>query len=255
LYPDQQEAYEESVAKGQIDVANSYRAQAGLKALSTKSTPFRFWQIATAITAVAIAALVAFWQQRIDRARRLVEDDTPDSSTEPKLIGFFGVIRMGCYPRGFHGWWLLGVVAVGRRSVVAPSLIRLVFNMVGAGGDAAGLHDTDGDHPPSLTKYLESNPLNGAAYPDTTTTATPNPALCCNTADSSCFDEGHFSGVFEGDPFGIITQEQAAHVMGMIKGTEKVRQGIISLRFFPSSKTYSIPRAGHLVVLASPVSS
>jgi hypothetical protein len=42
LYPDQQEAYEESVAKGQIDVANCYRAQAGLEALSTKSTPFRF---------------------------------------------------------------------------------------------------------------------------------------------------------------------------------------------------------------------
>jgi hypothetical protein len=77
LYPDQQEAYEGSVAKGQIDVANAYRAQAGLEALSTKSTPFRFWQIGTATAVVAIAAPVSFWQQRSDSTRRLVEDDTP----------------------------------------------------------------------------------------------------------------------------------------------------------------------------------
>jgi hypothetical protein len=77
LYPDQQEAYEESVAKGQIDVANYYRAQAVLKDLSTKSTPFRFRQI------VATAALVPFWGQLIDRARRLVEGDTPGPPTEP----------------------------------------------------------------------------------------------------------------------------------------------------------------------------
>jgi hypothetical protein len=95
LHPDQQEAYEESVAKGQIGVANAYRAQAGLEALSTKSTPFRFWQIGAAIAIVAIAALVSFWQQRIDSTRRLVEDGTPDSSTEPKLSGFFGIILMG----------------------------------------------------------------------------------------------------------------------------------------------------------------
>jgi hypothetical protein len=60
LYPDQQEAYEESVAKGQIDVANYYRAQAVLKALSTKSTPFRFRQIGIAIAVIATAAPVPF---------------------------------------------------------------------------------------------------------------------------------------------------------------------------------------------------
>jgi hypothetical protein len=49
LYPNQQEAYEESVAKGQIDVANAYRAQAGLEALGTKSTPFRLIGTATAV--------------------------------------------------------------------------------------------------------------------------------------------------------------------------------------------------------------
>jgi hypothetical protein len=145
LYPDQQEAYEESVAKGQIDVASSYRAQAGLLALSPKSTPFRFWQIGiTSITAVAISALVAFWHQRIDRARRLVEDDTPDSSTEPKLIGFFGVVLMGV----ILVVSMVGVLAVGTRRVVAPSLIRLVFDMVGAGGDTAAILLTYGDPPP-----------------------------------------------------------------------------------------------------------
>jgi hypothetical protein len=72
LHPDLQEAYGGSVAKGQIDVANAYRAQAGLEALSTKSTPFRLVGTATAV--VAIAALVSLWQQRSDSTRRLMED-------------------------------------------------------------------------------------------------------------------------------------------------------------------------------------
>jgi hypothetical protein len=176
LHPDQQEAFEGSVAKGQIDVASAYRAQAGLEALSTKSTPFRFWQIGTAIAFVAIAALVSFWQQRIDSTRRLVEDDTPDSSTGPKLIGFFGVVLMGVILVVF-------MVGVATRHAVAPSLVRLVFNMegviqgaVGAGGDAADLLETDGDKPPLLSQYVASAaPRNEAAYPDTTDT--PNPAL------------------------------------------------------------------------------
>jgi hypothetical protein len=49
LYPNQQEAYEESVAKGQIDATNAYRARAGLEALGTKSTPFRLIGTATAV--------------------------------------------------------------------------------------------------------------------------------------------------------------------------------------------------------------
>jgi hypothetical protein len=158
LHPDQQEAYEESVARGQIDVVNAYRAQAGLEALSTKSTPFRL--IGTATAVVAIAALVSFWQQRGDSTRRLGEDDTPDSSTEHKPIGFFGIILMCVILMIF----LVGVVT---RHNVAPSLVRLVFDMRGEGGDAADLPKTDGDKVPSLREYVTANPRNGAAYPET----------------------------------------------------------------------------------------
>jgi hypothetical protein len=219
-HPDQrQEPYEESVAKGQVDVANAYRAQAGLEALSTKSTPFRL--IGTATAVVATAALVSFWQQRSDSTRRLGEDDTPDSSTEPRPVGFFGITLMGVILMVF----MVGVVT---RHNVAPSLVRLVFNIGGEGGDAVDLPRTDGDKPPSLRLYVASNPRNRAAYPDTTDA--PNPVLCCATANTTCFKEGLFSGVSDGDPFGIITQ------MEMIKDTEKHKTGYYKAAFFPFIK-------------------
>jgi hypothetical protein len=158
---------------------------------------------------------------------RCPEDDTLDSSTEPKPIGFFGIILMGVILMIF----MVGVVT---RHNVAPSLVRLVFNMRGGGGDAADLPKTDGDKPPSLREYVASNPRNGAAYPDTTDA--PNPALCCATANITCFKEGLFSGEFDGDPFGIITQDQAANLMAMIKDTEKQKTGYYRTAFFPFIK-------------------
>jgi hypothetical protein len=119
--------------------------------------------IGTATAVVAIAALVSFWQQRGDSTRRLGEDDTPDSSTEPKPIGIFGIILMGVILMIF----LVGVVT---RHNVAPSLVRRVFDMRGEGGDAADLPKTDGDKPPSLREYVAANPRNGAAY---------IPSTCC----------------------------------------------------------------------------